>query len=735
MDKARFSRTISAENPKTSTKVHNPNSRKDNGSGLRGERSPRRNEGENLRIKGGRGVSKGNSLIRIEDEKRKPNNLGVKRKLEEEDRKDGSGVVGGGEKKMEKVKPSKKVDKVESPALALRVKLELCSKRGDLMGAIRLYDEALKEGIKIQQYLYSVILYLCSSAAIGVIQPAKSGSRSRTLKALNVSHEVPNRNSAELVENNRSTENKMLKFSDNLSSLDSSFSEKMTQFSNGFVKSKSDRSSGRRVYEIQVSEDARGYALKRGFEIYEKMCADNVPMNEATLTAVARMAIAMGNGDMAFDTVKQMVSLGINPRLRSYGPALSAFCKSGDIEKAFVVEKHMLEHGVVPEEPELEALLKISVEAGKADKVYYLLHKLRASVRKVSSSTAETIIKWFECKAASRVGKIKVQERKIKEGIENGGGGWHGQGWLGKGRWTTTRTTVGADALCKCCGEKLTLIDLDPLETEKFAECVASLALKREKNMDFQRFQQWLDSHGPFEAVVDAANVGLFSQTSFNPSKVHDVVNEIRQMFPSRKLPLVVLHNRRISEHMMNKPGNRALIERWNMANALYATPTGSNDDWYWLYAAIKFRCLLVSNDEMRDHTFQLLGNDFFPKWKERHQVRFSVSDDGLALHMPPPFSVVIQESEKGRWHIPIAYEHDNEAKREWLCVTRANSDVVQQASGTGNGDVQPLDDNYVRTIFTKILRKSPTIDSNCKKSPKPSKNMRKTREIEDQHL
>ena len=41
----------------------------------------------------------------------------------------------------------------------------------------------------------------------------------------------------------------------------------------------------------------------------------------------------------------------------------------------------------------------------------------------------------------------------------------------------------------------------------------------------------------------------------------------------------------------------------------------------YWLYAAIKFKCLLVTNDEMRDHTFQLLGNDFFPRWKERHQV------------------------------------------------------------------------------------------------------------------
>lgn len=31
--------------------------------------------------------------------------------------------------------------------------------------------------------------------------------------------------------------------------------------------------------------------------------------------------------------------------------------------------------------------------------------------------------------------------------------------------------------------------------------------------------QKWLDYYGPFEAVVDAANVGLFSQKRFIPSK------------------------------------------------------------------------------------------------------------------------------------------------------------------------------------------------------------------------
>ncbi|CAL9001287.1 unnamed protein product [Prunus brigantina] len=49
----------------------------------------------------------------------------------------------------------------------------------------------------------------------------------------------------------------------------------------------------------------------------------------------------------------------------------------------------------------------------------------------------------------ARVGKIKWDPRLIREAIENGGGGWHGQGWLGKGKWSVLRTTIGADGLCK----------------------------------------------------------------------------------------------------------------------------------------------------------------------------------------------------------------------------------------------------------------------------------------------
>ncbi|XP_014505558.1 proteinaceous RNase P 1, chloroplastic/mitochondrial isoform X1 [Vigna radiata var. radiata] len=570
--------------------------------------------------------------------------------------------------KVEKKMRKRKLDR-DSPQVKLKNALDMCSKRGDVMGALSLYDSAISEGVKLGQHHYTVLLYLCSSAAVGVVRPAKSGSGARTLNALVSSDGLLNEG-----------------LSGPMNTNDSSFELDCNAALN------SDLNSTRKDGVFLVSEEDRRYALQRGFEVYENMCVGKVQMNEAALTAVARMAMSVGDGDMAFEMVRQMNDLGISPKLRSYGPALSTFCNNGEIDKAFAVEKHMLEHGVYPEEPELEALLRVSIGAGNSDRVYYVLHKLRSSVRKVSQATASLILDWFKSKQASRVGKRKWDRRLIKEAIENNGGGWHGQGWLGKGKWETSHTTIGKDGVCKCCGLQLTTIDLDPVETEHFANSVASMAMMREKGSNFQKFQKWLDYYGPFEAVIDAANVGLFGQSRFMPQKINAVANEMRQRLPSKKFPLIILHNKRIKGDKMDESVNRALIDKWNSADALYATPSGSNDDWYWLYATIKFKCLLVTNDEMRDHLFQLLGNDFFPKWKERHQVRFSFSGGGSPVfHMPPPCSVVIQESEEGHWHIPIETELDYESERRWLCITRAKLEMVSKDSSTSFKDSRHL--------------------------------------------
>ncbi|CAL9101085.1 unnamed protein product [Musa textilis] len=579
------------------------------------------------------------------------------------------------EEERRMTKRSKK-PKLGEDEIDLRVKLDMCSKTGDVMGAIALYDSAVKEGIKLKQYHYNVLLYLCSSAAIGVIHPAKSGSSGSSPH--HSRDESSTKHSAEAGEED--------------GELVHEGNAQHTSESNGALIKDATQGARRHGVPIQVREDIRDYARTRGLEIYEKMRVDKVPMSEAALTSVARVAMSMGNGDMAFEIVKQMKPRGVTPKLRSYGPALLTFCNDGDVDKAFEVEAHMSQNGVHPEEPELEALMRASVAARRGEKVYYLLHKLRTNVRLVSPSTAAVVEAWFRSSAASRLGKRKWDVQAVAEGIENGGGGWHGQGWLGKGKWNVSHTGVSAEGVCMACGDKLVTIDLDPIETENFAKSVASLANKRERNSNFP--QKWLDYYGPFEAVVDAANVGLFSQRRFSINKVNAVVNAMRQKLPMKKWPLIIVHNKRLTGRKMNELLNMKLLEKWKYADAIYGTPTGSNDDWYWLYAAIKCKCLIVTNDEMRDHIFQVLGNDFFPRWKERHQVHFSFHEGSFEFDMPPPCSIVIQENERGHWHIPISTVQEQERERTWLCVTRAHKAIEESSNPPRESCVRKISSN-----------------------------------------
>ncbi|KAK6256366.1 Protein-only RNase P [Theobroma cacao] len=478
----------------------------------------------------------------------------------------------------------------ESPESVLKYKLDMCSKHGKLVEALRLYEEGRSNGVTLKQHHYNVLLYLCAREASG---------------------------------------------------------------------------DGVELKEL---------GLKRGFEIFQKMVGDKVSPNETTFTSMARLAVAREDPDLAFELVKQMKSLGIPPKLRSYGPALFGFCEKGNAEKGYELDAHMAESGVTPEEPELSALLKVSADTKNADKVYDMLQRLRATVRQVSESTFQIIEDWFKSEDAAKVGVESWDVNKIKKGVVDGGGGWHGQGWLGSGRWRVMRTKMTENGVCRCCGEKLVSIDIDPKETESFATKLTELACNREVKADFIRFQEWLRQHGPFDAVVDGANVGLIKADTFNFNQLNNVVSQLRQMSPSKRSPLVILHQGRVTNGPARNPNNRNWLDSWKRAGALYATPAGSNDDWYWLYAAVSCKCLLVTNDEMRDHLFQLLGTSFFPRWKEKHQVRLSMTRLGLSLHMPPPYSIVIQESESGSWHVPTIADDDLLNPRQWLCVGRTRN-------------------------------------------------------------
>jgi proteinaceous RNase P len=243
---------------------------------------------------------------------------------------------------------------------------------------------------------------------------------------------------------------------------------------------------------VQIGDDnvdVSHLGLQRGFEIFQQMLNDQVEPNEATFTNAARVAAAKDDPDMAFELLKQMKNFEIVPRLRSYGPALFGFCKRGDAVKAYEVDADMIESGVMAEEDELSALLEVSVEVKNEDKVYEMLHRLRAVIRQVSESTLKIIEDWFNSEYAMKIGKREWDVEKIREGFVRGGGGWHGQGWLGSGKWKVVKTNVDDDGMCLSCSEKLVSIDIDPKETENFAASLSKLACEKQPKANFSHFQ------------------------------------------------------------------------------------------------------------------------------------------------------------------------------------------------------------------------------------------------------
>ncbi|XVF46888.1 hypothetical protein PTKIN_Ptkin03bG0064300 [Pterospermum kingtungense] len=378
---------------------------------------------------------------------------------------------------------------------------------------------------------------------------------------------------------------------------------------------------------FSTDPEFKDLALTYGFRVFDHMMALNINPNEASITAIARLAAAKGDGDYAFEMVKKSGDYGVLPRLRTYEPALLCFCQKLEAEKAFEVEEEINKMGLSLEEPQIAALLKLSADTGRADRVYNYLQKLRSSVRWVSEETAKVLEDWF-CSKGSELGseRAKYEVGFVKEAVLRNGGGWHGLGWIGEGKWVVRKGNVKPNGRCCCCGEQLSCVDIDDAETEKFAQSVAGLALEREVKANFREFQDWLEENADFEAIVDGANIGLYQQNfaegGFSLLQLDAVIKEMYTR-SGNKWPLVILHNKRVRA-LLENPSCRELVEEWMNNGVLYTTPQGSNDDCYWLYAAVKLRCMLVTNDEMRDHIFELLGSSFFLKWKERHQVCMS---------------------------------------------------------------------------------------------------------------
>ena len=136
-----------------------------------------------------------------------------------------------------------------------------------------------------------------------------------------------------------------------------------------------------------------------------------------------------------------------------------------------------------------------------------------------------------------------------------------------------------------------------------------------------------------FDIIIDGANVGYYQQNFCNAPRHVDYrqIDSVVQHFQNiGKKVLLVMHHRHFTHHQM--PARfRPILQHWQREGILYQTPAGMNDDWFWMHAALVLGpgTLVLTNDEMRDHHFQMLSPRSFLRWKDRHQVHFSFGANG----------------------------------------------------------------------------------------------------------
>eukprot|EP00195_Chlamydomonas_chlamydogama_P011324 CAMPEP_0202898880 /NCGR_PEP_ID=MMETSP1392-20130828/7280_1 /ASSEMBLY_ACC=CAM_ASM_000868 /TAXON_ID=225041 /ORGANISM="Chlamydomonas chlamydogama, Strain SAG 11-48b" /LENGTH=681 /DNA_ID=CAMNT_0049584935 /DNA_START=125 /DNA_END=2170 /DNA_ORIENTATION=+ len=241
----------------------------------------------------------------------------------------------------------------------------------------------------------------------------------------------------------------------------------------------------------------------------------------------------------------------------------------------------------------------------------------------------------------------------------------------GAARWrVTSGVEVDAKGFSAAAGACLKVVDLEEAEWTSFAAGIASLAIKQELRKDeFARYMEWFDRNGPFDVLVDGANVAFYGQNrpsgGFCWKQIMSMMELARAKHPGARV-LLMLHLKRIQDPEAAKPEVQAFLEHLKSQRAFYYTPPGSNDDWYWLYATVKakHKGLLISNDELRDHIFSLLRPKHFLKWKSRHIVHYSFTPEGVpSLVYPAAFTQCVQELENGSWMFP---GQDG----TWLCAT-----------------------------------------------------------------
>lgn len=449
------------------------------------------------------------------------------------------------------------------------------------------------------------------------------------------------------------------------------------------------------------------------FRIKDHMKTLNLPLNETAYTAVVKILSRNKEYEKAEQVLTEAEHVQqCKPKLRLYSSLIIAYCEVAKMVEALLCWKKVVQRKLEISEKECLALMRCAIATGDFCVMETVLTNLAEDVPVPCKDTVAAILEWFQSAHArhkdignitpqhaddSQVSQLLVDIQNIQNATEPPlpmGPVVDTNGWDASPPCPTdTKTGI----LLKGClkGAKLKPVPLSARAWEEMKSMNATIVMEGQvsgntcqfqggrkgkrrtgfspesRTAEWDRFNNHLRTSGPFDVVVDGANVGYFKQNFADAPRHVDYEQidwVIRHFTKMGKRVLLVIHERHFSPGLM--PSKYKTLENdWQEQGVLYKTPRGMNDDWFWLHAALEHKTLVLTNDEMRDHHFQMLAPRIFLRWKERHQVRFEFGAWGkkvdgnesrrkVELTYPEPYSRRIQRVGNG-FVVPLAKRGD----------------------------------------------------------------------------
>jgi pentatricopeptide repeat protein len=444
---------------------------------------------------------------------------------------------------------------------------------------------------------------------------------------------------------------------------------------------------------------------RHAFRIKTAMDEHQIPLTEAAYTAVIKLLARTENLVEAEKLLLESEAVQqCKPKLRLYSSLLQAYAEQGKLMDAVKIWDRLTRQKLLPLEKEYLVLLRCAVACQCPTLMESVLTDLAEDVPVPCRDTTQAIVDWFTTTATAANRPATTTDTKIDQGelqqllerihtpsetamrsvSASMGPVVSSLGWT-VSRLCSLATETGR--LTSGCleGELLHPIEIAPETWEDMRKANETIVLSgqldnhrsafqggkkgkkrvptgdinRERERRWQAFRKYLDERKtPIDVVIDGANIGYFEQ-NFTGANTHVSYEQIEWVIQACRAQgqsvLLVMHSRHFHPRMVPREFE-SLVRRWREEKVLYQTPPGMNDDWFWMHVALaRPGTLMLTNDEMRDHHFQMLAPRSFLRWKERHQVHFSLGEWLPGKHRrkviftnPDPYSRRVQRVADG---------------------------------------------------------------------------------------